>query len=247
MVGPRGKSHIRIAVFTILAVHIVLLGALLLQGCKPNESPDASENTSKPPAELIGEWTPPPPPLPSGSSLTQRTAMASIPLTNEDHAPGIPPIDSSEDPPTLPTSPSITVPPPVDPALPASSSNLAETSPPADPGHVEHKVVRGDSFYILARRYSTTTKAIAEANPTVDPRKMQLGQVLLIPKSSPAATSSSSSSAETAASGTTYKVKSGDTLTKIANLHNTSIRELRVANNLTSDRIMVGQTLSIPK
>jgi hypothetical protein len=37
--GKPGRSHIRIAVFTILAIHVVLLGALLLQGCKRTTAP----------------------------------------------------------------------------------------------------------------------------------------------------------------------------------------------------------------
>src|SRR6185436_11010156 len=38
----RGKSHIRIAVFSILAVHAVLLGTLLIFGCKkaPDQTAD---------------------------------------------------------------------------------------------------------------------------------------------------------------------------------------------------------------
>jgi len=39
----RGRSHIRIAVFTILAVHIVLLGALLMAGCKKTAETDLTD------------------------------------------------------------------------------------------------------------------------------------------------------------------------------------------------------------
>jgi len=39
----RGRSHIRIAVFTILAVHIVLLGALLMAGCKKTAETDTAD------------------------------------------------------------------------------------------------------------------------------------------------------------------------------------------------------------
>lgn len=44
-----------------------------------------------------------------------------------------------------------------------------------------------------------------------------------------------------------YKVQSGDSLEKIAKLHKITIQALREANpQLTSDRIIVGQTLRIP-
>jgi LysM repeat protein len=47
------------------------------------------------------------------------------------------------------------------------------------------------------------------------------------------------------ASGT-YKVQSGDSLEKIARIHKVSIKSLKEANNLSSDRINIGQTLKIP-
>jgi chromosome segregation ATPase len=44
----------------------------------------------------------------------------------------------------------------------------------------------------------------------------------------------------------TYKVQSGDSLEKIARKHGVSVQMLRQANELTSDRIIIGQTLKIP-
>jgi len=57
----RGRSHIRIAVFTILAVHLVLLSALLMAGCKKTaveETTDKSSN-SYPPVVLPSDTNPP--------------------------------------------------------------------------------------------------------------------------------------------------------------------------------------------
>ena len=36
--ADKGKSHIRITVFAILAVHVVLLGVLLIAGCNKKET-----------------------------------------------------------------------------------------------------------------------------------------------------------------------------------------------------------------
>lgn len=44
----RRKSHVRIAVFGILAVHVVVLGGLLILGCKREDKP-ATELTETPP------------------------------------------------------------------------------------------------------------------------------------------------------------------------------------------------------
>lgn len=46
--------------------------------------------------------------------------------------------------------------------------------------------------------------------------------------------------------GTLYKVQSGDSLEKIARLHKVSLKALKEANNLTSDKITIGQNLKIP-
>src|SRR5678816_4199263 len=42
----KGRSHIRLAVFTILAVHVVLLGSLLMAGCKRTTDGAATEQAT---------------------------------------------------------------------------------------------------------------------------------------------------------------------------------------------------------
>ncbi len=48
-------------------------------------------------------------------------------------------------------------------------------------GFVTHLVVRGDSFWRLAKRYQTTVKAIAGANPELSPEALPIGRRLVIP------------------------------------------------------------------
>ena len=43
----------------------------------------------------------------------------------------------------------------------------------------------------------------------------------------------------------TYSVKSGDTLSRIASMYNTSVSELKALNNLRSDLILIGQNLKV--
>ena len=47
-------------------------------------------------------------------------------------------------------------------------------------------------------------------------------------------------------SGNTYRIKSGDNLEKIARQHNTTVKAIRELNQMTTDRIVVGQTIQIP-
>jgi LysM repeat protein len=44
----------------------------------------------------------------------------------------------------------------------------------------------------------------------------------------------------------TYEVKRGDTLTRIAKTHGTTVKALREANGMKTDRILVGQKLKVP-
>ena len=48
-------------------------------------------------------------------------------------------------------------------------------------GYTQHTVARGDTFYRLARRYGTTVSAIAAANPQINPNRLQIGQILVVP------------------------------------------------------------------
>lgn len=48
-------------------------------------------------------------------------------------------------------------------------------------GYERHLLRRGDSFFNLARRFSTTVEAIAVANPNIDARRLPIGEYLNIP------------------------------------------------------------------
>jgi LysM repeat protein len=110
----------------------------------------------------------------------------------------------------------------------------------------EYTVVRGDSFYTIGKKFNISLQAIQAANPTVDPRKLQPGQKLVIPPATPAAHVATPQG--TVSTGEeVYTVKSGDTLSKIATTHHTTVKAIRDANNLKTDRIKVGDKLKIPK
>lgn len=144
---------------------------------------------------------------------------------------------------------------------------LVETSPPpvtnytSDPvlpppvpigqaGATEYIVARGDSFSTIAKNFpGVTVKAIQDANPNVNPLRLQIGQKLVIPAPTTTPTANGTLPGGTPAivdGEGLYTVKSGDTLTSIAKKHNTTINALRSANNLSTDRIVVGQKLKLP-
>jgi LysM repeat protein len=144
--------------------------------------------------------------------------------------------------------------PPVEPnvatasntAVPPLVDNTAMTTTTPGAGQ-EYTVQKGDSFYSIAKKFSVTMKAIQESNPTVQPTKLQPGQKLRIPATTAAVTTSTTAVPEANNGEITYTVKSGDTLTKIAADHGTTVKAIRSANpTLTTDKIVVGQKLKIP-
>nr|WP_239559057.1 LysM peptidoglycan-binding domain-containing protein [Sporohalobacter salinus] len=107
---------------------------------------------------------------------------------------------------------------------------------------LEYKVQPGDSLSELAKEYDVSINAIKKANDLKD-STIIVGQKLIIP--------------DTAIGGgkeknlyniiIEYKVKSGDTLSELANRYNSDISEIKELNNLNAPRIKVGQTLKIPR
>ncbi len=121
-------------------------------------------------------------------------------------------------------------------------------APVPEAAGTEYVVVKGDSFAKIAKKNGVSVKAIQAANPGVAPTKLKVGQKLSIPPGgSPAATSApAGQSAVESTGGEAYTVKSGDTLTKIAKAHGTTVKAIKAASNLTTDHIKVGQKLTIP-
>jgi LysM repeat protein len=112
----------------------------------------------------------------------------------------------------------------------------------------EYVVVKGDSFAKIAKKNGVSVKAIQAANPGVEPTKLKVGQKLSIPASSGGASAITGAPVSTGSgvAGETYTVKSGDSLTKIAKAHGTTVKAIKAENNLNTDHIKVGQKLKIP-
>lgn len=130
---------------------------------------------------------------------------------------------------------------------PPSQVPFVEPTPLQPPVASEYVILKGDTFSTIAPKFGVTVKALQAANPTVDPAKLQIGKKIVIPP--PAAVGSAGAAGVPAPAGDnagTYKVKSGDTLTKIATDHHTTVKAIQSANNLTDSRIKVGQLLKLP-
>lgn len=141
--------------------------------------------------------------------------------------------------------------PPV--VLPPITTNVTPVLPPVAPveplapaAGSEYTVVKGDTLAVIAKKNGVTLKALQTANPGVVPTKLKIGQKLTIPAGGGATGATALAPAATDSGVTTYTVKSGDTLTKIAKAHGTTVKAIESANGLTTTKIHVGQKLKIP-
>jgi LysM repeat protein len=130
------------------------------------------------------------------------------------------------------------------PVMPPVATNAMVTPPPETAG-MEYTVVKGDTLAGIAKKNGVTTKALEAANPGVVPTKLKIGQKLTIPAGGSATSAADTTSASTG--GEVYTIKSGDTLTKIAHSHGTTVKAIEAANSgLDPNHIKVGQKLTIP-
>jgi len=170
------------------------------------------------------------------------------PLTPPEPTNATPPFVEPTNTPTAPTNAATA---PVNPAVPpANPTSVENPAPPALPaGGTEYVVAKGDNFSTLAKKFHVSVKAITEANPGVDSTKLKIGQKLQIPAAAPtgpAAAATASTEVVSTGGEQAYTVKSGDNLSSIAKEKGTTVKALRAANNLKTDRITVGQKLKIP-
>ncbi|MGQ9593286.1 MAG: FxLYD domain-containing protein [Anaerolineae bacterium] len=66
-------------------------------------------------------------------------------------------------------------------ATPAPLTPLPTATPTITPTPVLYVVQKGDNLLAIARRYGVTLQALQEANGILDPRRLQIGQELIIP------------------------------------------------------------------
>jgi LysM repeat protein len=228
----KNKSTIRIAFFTILIVHVVFIGGLLIQGCTKdnppaNDSSAPATNHTDVAAPANGDVAAVPPatdPTSAIPSATTTAPTATTPVT------------------TAVTAPTATIPSAVPSAISAPTTTSTGVT------H-EYTIAKGDMLGSIAKKNGVTLKALQEANPGVNATRLQVGQKIQIPAASSAVATTAGGSSDTASvgDGSTYTVKSGDRLEKIAKSHGTTVKALASLNGLKSvNSLKVGQKLKMP-
>ena len=116
-----------------------------------------------------------------------------------------------------------------------------------------HTVKRGETLTTIARRYKVTVSELRQANDLSSRARVRLNQSLMIPQR-PAAglptptvarATTNAPAAPRATGPITYQVRRGDTLFSIARQFSTTVDVIKQLNRLRSDRINIGDRLTV--
>ncbi|MGE3310717.1 MAG: LysM peptidoglycan-binding domain-containing protein [Limisphaerales bacterium] len=260
------KSRMRVTVLTILALHVVFIGGLLMQGCDKKQGAGANPTgTTANSLPSLGDTNyfsnfpgdPPGTSAVEGSTPGNTTGGA----LQGGGGSAIPPVDSGRSGQpvggvytgiggaTETPDPGLGLGTPVDGSrgnvgtLPVAMSPTAPET--GSQGMTEHVIKSGDTIGGLAKVYGVPVQAVLDANPNSRPRSLKIGDRLLIPPPTPA--TQASTAAPGTVEGDVYVVKAGDNLTRIARKFGVTVKALRATNQMRSDRLVPKQRLIIPQ
>ena len=133
--------------------------------------------------------------------------------------------------------------------VPVGTASKASTNIVEQQKEQVHKVKSGESLSVIASRYDKTTTELKQYNKLRSTR-LSVGQKLKIPASDRAYSVGKSrvpNAQKTSPQRVSqYKVKSGDSLSVIAQRFDRTSLQIKTYNNLRTSSLSIGQTLKIP-
>jgi membrane-bound lytic murein transglycosylase D len=138
---------------------------------------------------------------------------------------------------------------------------------------VAHRIGKGESLWQIARRYNTSVQVLSQINNIKKGKTLKVGDTLIVPLardltqiaaappvapptvSSTTPPKSNSTAARSSAVAlktkkpktTTHKIRAGDTLWKLAQHYDTTVKDLLALNGLSKNtRLRVGHNLKVP-
>ena len=141
--------------------------------------------------------------------------------------------------PATPTTPNVatTVAATATTTAPPATTTVAVTDVPESV-----TVEKGDSLSKIAKRYGTTVDALVRINELCDANQIFVGQVVLLEDPEADADAAAEDRVETAI----VTVQPGDSLSKIAKRHDTTVEELMALNDIDDPNLLfVGQELLV--
>ncbi|MFW6032662.1 MAG: LysM peptidoglycan-binding domain-containing protein, partial [Phycisphaeraceae bacterium] len=146
---------------------------------------------------------------------------------------------------TTPSSPGTTEPeaeaePEPEPEPTRTTRAEARRDPPSEPE--SYTIESGDNLWIIARKLyddGSRWRDIAQANPTVDPQNLKVGQKLRLPGAEPPSQADRRDTSDDGITGegVRYKIAPGDTLSRIARRYYGDPGKWRVIYDANRQRI----------
>ncbi|MCM3387015.1 peptidoglycan-binding protein [Ureibacillus chungkukjangi] len=127
--------------------------------------------------------------------------------------------------------------------IPVNPDQPKEQTGEISPTQITYTVKSGDSLWKIATAHKLTVDELKVLNGLTSDA-INIGQVLKVSNAVLTPTTAPVVEAPTIQT-TTYTVKSGDSLWKVATDHNMAVTELKTLNGLTSDVINIGQVLKV--
>lgn len=216
---PKGRSNVHLIILTIVSIHAVFFAGLLMQGCRRDEA--------------------------------KAPAIAAEAETNQNT---LPPLESEYYPATQDMAQigtqSFTENDPSQTSLEPVVTQLSTMTGELPPEGRSYKIVKGDTLSKIAKVQGVTLTALMKANPNVNPSKLKLGATLAVPAADAASSQgmgdAEQAKANAASDSNKHRVKAGETLTHIARQHGVTVKAIRAANNMSSDRLLAGQEINLP-
>ncbi len=110
--------------------------------------------------------------------------------------------------------------------------------PPCQNGFY-YTIKAGDTLFALSQQFGVSVQDIINANPGIDPSRLQIGQTICIPR--PVTPTPPCSN------GFYYAIRSGDTLFRISQQFSVSVDAIMRANpGIDPNRLQIGQIICIP-
>ncbi len=125
----------------------------------------------------------------------------------------------------------------------AHLNEIPKWTPPEN-AYVYHRVRKGETLSLIAKKYRTSISKIARANNIRKKHFIRVGQKLKVPLRGSASKKMYASVGKLSKGGE-YRIKKGDSLWLIAKKFKTNTKKLQRINNLRTTRLKVGQMLKI--
>ena len=109
---------------------------------------------------------------------------------------------------------------------------------------IEHKVVSGDSFYSIAKKYNVEEEAIYKLNPNLKGKVLQLNTIIIIPNDNKSKIKGDNKSKKNKSD--VYEVQSGDSFYSIALNNDLTVEDLKKYNpDVSPKNLQIGQKINL--